>query len=140
MTPCCLLVTPYYILLNPEHQSAVIGAETTCVSPILAFVIVIRLVYKSLCYWPLRIYFDMLASDCCITFIQWKARIQDLLLCDLDTRWQKYGAILCWRSSVVSRFLKIFIIDKSYMFQFVSWIFVYLFFQLYIQFEFLKFV
>ena len=44
-----------------------------------AFVIVIRLVYKNLCYWPIRIYFGMIATDCCITFIQWKARTQELL-------------------------------------------------------------
>ena len=81
MTPCLFLVTPNDALLQflfcPERQSAVIGAETTrCVSLFYstAFVIVIRLVYKNLCYWPIRIYFGMLATDCCITFIQWKAR------------------------------------------------------------------
>ena len=26
----------------------------------------------------------MLATECGITFIQWKARIQEVLLCDLD--------------------------------------------------------
>ena len=41
-----------------------------------AFVIVIRLVYKNLCYWPIRIYFGMLATDCCMTFIQWKQELK----------------------------------------------------------------
>ena len=35
-----------------------------------SFVIVIRLVYKNLRYWPIRIYFGRLAIDCCINFIQ----------------------------------------------------------------------
>ena len=85
MKPCRLLVTPrdalLYFTWPRTSQSAVIGAETMRF-PILAFVIVIRLIYKNLCYWPLRVYFGMLATDCCITFIQWKARIQELLLRD----------------------------------------------------------
>ena len=91
MTPCRLLVTPrdalLYFTCPRTSQSAVIGAETMrfpCVG------IVIRLIYKNLCYWPLLVYFGMLATDCCITFIQWQARIQELLLCDPQSDLDRY--------------------------------------------------
>ena len=58
-----------------------------------AFVIVIRLVYKKLCYWPIRIYFGMLATDCCITFIQWKVRTQALLSRVRDVRYFDFGSL-----------------------------------------------
>ena len=58
-----------------------------------AFVIVIRLVYKNLCYWPIRIYFGMQATDYCITFIQWKARTQELLSRVRDVRYFDFGSL-----------------------------------------------
>ena len=58
-----------------------------------AFVIVIRLVYKNHCYWPIRIYFGLLATDCCITFIQWKARTQELLSRVRDVRYFDVGSL-----------------------------------------------
>ena len=67
----------------------------TCVSLFYstAFVIVIRLVYKNLRYWPIRIYFGMLANDCCITFIQWKARTQELLSHVRDVCYFDFGSL-----------------------------------------------
>ena len=58
-----------------------------------AFVIVIRLVYKNICYWPIRIYFAMLTTDCCITFIQWKARTQELLSRVRDVCYFDFGSL-----------------------------------------------
>ena len=51
-----------------------------------AFVIVIRLVYKNLCYWPIRV---------CITFIQWNARTQELLsrVRDVPVRYFDFGSL-----------------------------------------------
>ena len=76
MTPCY----NFYFATNVTVRGNRRG-NYACVSLFYstAFVIVIRLVYKNLCYWPIRIYFGMLATDCCITFIQWKARTQELL-------------------------------------------------------------
>ena len=58
-----------------------------------AFVIVIRLVYINLCYWPIQIYFGMLTTACCITFIQWKARTQELLSRVRDVCYFDFGSL-----------------------------------------------
>ena len=83
MTPCYNFYFPPNVTVRGNRRG-----NYACV-PLFystAFVIVIRLVYKNLCYWPIRIYFGMLATDCCITFTQWKARTQELLSRVRDVR------------------------------------------------------
>ena len=101
MTPCIFFVMPndnfyFYFAPNVTVRCNRCG-NYTCVSLFYStvFVIVIRLVYKNLCYWPIRIYFGMLATDCCITFIQWKARTQELLsrVRDVGLRYFDFGSL-----------------------------------------------
>ena len=97
MTPCLFLVTPcynFYFATNVTVRGNRRG-NYACVSLFYstAFVIVIRLVYKNLCYWPIRIYFGMLATDCCITFIQSKASSQELLSRVRDVHYFDFGSL-----------------------------------------------
>ena len=97
MTPCY----NFYFATNVTVRGNWRG-NYACVSLFYstAFVIVIRLVYKNLCYWPIRIYFGMLATDCCITFIQWKVRTQELLSLVRDVRYFDF-----WFSPVFQRLI-----------------------------------
>ena len=90
MTPCY----NFYFATNVTVRGNRRG-NYACVSLFYstAFVIVIRLVYKNLCYWLIRIYFGMLATDCCITFIQWKVRTQALLSRVRDVRYFYFGSL-----------------------------------------------
>ena len=102
MTPCY----NFYFSTNVTVRGNRRG-NYACVSLFYstAFVIVIRLVYKNLCYWPIRIYFGMLATDGCITFIQWKARTQELLSSVRDVRYFDFGSLPFfkdWGTSVVT--------------------------------------
>ena len=77
MTPCPFLgdaqrrpvtfyLTPNVTVLGNRRGNY--AARTFPLFYSTAFVIVIRLVYKNLRYWPIRIYFGRLAIDCCIHF------------------------------------------------------------------------
>ena len=79
MTPCPFLGDaqrrPVTFYLTPNvtvhgNRRGNYAARTFPLFYSTAFVIVIRLVYKNLRYWPIRIYFGRLAIDCCINFIQ----------------------------------------------------------------------
>ena len=75
MTPCPFLgdaqrrPVTFYLTPNVTVHSNRRGNYAARTFPLFystAFVIVIRLVYKNLRYWPIRIYFGRLAIDCCI--------------------------------------------------------------------------
>ena len=79
MTPCPFLgdaqrrPVTFYLTQNVTVHGNRRGNYAARTFPLFystAFVIVIRLVYKNLRYWPIRIYFGRLAIDCCINFIQ----------------------------------------------------------------------
>ena len=79
MTPCPFLGDaqrrPVTFYLTPNvtvhgNRRGNYAARTFPLFYSTAFVIVIRLVYKNLRYWPIRIYFGRLAIDCCINSIQ----------------------------------------------------------------------
>ena len=79
MTPCPFLGDaqrrPVTFYLTPNvtvhgNRRGNYAARTFPLFYSTAFIIVIRLVYKNLRYWPIRIYFGRLAIDCCINFIQ----------------------------------------------------------------------
>ena len=74
MTPCPFLGDaqrrPVTFYLTPNvtvhgNRRGNYAARTFPLFYSTAFVIVIRLVYKNLRYWPIRIYFGRLAIDCC---------------------------------------------------------------------------
>ena len=90
MTPCLFQEAAPNVTVRGNRRG-----NCACVSLFYstAFVIVIRLVYKNLCYWSIRIYFGMLATDCCITFIQWQARTQELLSRVRDVRYFDFGSL-----------------------------------------------
>ena len=100
MTPCLFLVTPsynFYFAPNVTVRGNRRG-NYACVSLFYSTAFVIRLVYKNL-----RIYFGMLATDCCITFIQWKARTQELLSRVRDVRYFDFGSLPLFKDWIYVR-------------------------------------